>query len=41
MKKSFNEEQIREFIFHFFSEKFFSVTVFTTREVEKKTSSSK
>lgn len=23
MKKSFNEEQIREFIFHFFSEKFF------------------
>lgn len=24
MKKSFNEEQIREFIFHFFSEKFFS-----------------
>lgn len=40
MKKSFNEEQIREFIFHF-SEKIFSVTVFTTREVEKKTSSSK
>lgn len=37
MKKSFNEEQIREFIFHFFSEKFF----YTTREVEKKTSSSK
>lgn len=27
MKKSFNEEQIREFIFHFFSEKIFSVTV--------------
>lgn len=26
MKKSFNEEQIREFIFHFFSEKFFLVT---------------
>lgn len=26
MKKSFNEEQIREFIFHFFSEKIFSVT---------------
>lgn len=23
MKKSFNEEQIREFIFHFFSEKIF------------------
>ena len=41
MKKSFNEEQIREFIFHFFSEKIFSVTVFTTRDVEKKTSSSK
>lgn len=38
MKKSFNEEQIREFIFHFFSEKFFQLT---TREVEKKTSSSK
>lgn len=28
MKKSFNEEQIREFIFHFFSEKIFSVTFF-------------
>ena len=28
MKKSFNEEQIREFIFHFFSEKIFSVTLF-------------
>lgn len=38
MKKSFNEEQIREFIFHFFSEKIFSVT---SIEVEKKTSSSK
>lgn len=38
MKKSFNEEQIREFIFHFFSEKIFSVT---HTEVEKKTSSSK
>lgn len=25
MKKSFNEEQIREFIFHFFSEKFFQL----------------
>ena len=25
MKKSFNEEQIREFIFHFFSEKFFFI----------------
>lgn len=41
MKKSFNEEQIREFIFHFFSEKFFQLQPFTTREVEKKTSSSK
>lgn len=25
MKKSFNEEQIREFIFHFFSEKIFQL----------------
>ncbi len=41
MKKSFNEEQIREFIFHFFSEKIFSVTFLSYLEVEKKTSSSK
>lgn len=25
MKKSFNEEQIREFIFHFFLKKFFKL----------------
>lgn len=37
MKKSFNEEQIREFIFHFFSEKI----CLSYLEVEKKTSSSK
>lgn len=41
MKKSFNEEQIREFIFHFFSEKFFQLLEVTILEVEKKTSSSK
>ena len=31
MKKSFNEEQIREFIFHFFSEKFFQLLCYDER----------